>query len=474
MPWDDAIVPPSAVAKPWRNLLVRYPAIPLAAALMLGITLYPHLPLRPVTWSVAGVIALVLAYALRHRGLTFLLTVLLAFSLLGVALAQRADNLFPPNHITHFTTDAPRLCFARLYLPNEPRLRVSNFGGKSSLPARQATIASFRAIRTADGAWTDCVGDALLQIREPVPELSAGQTVEVVGFLERPGDAFNPGQFDWQRYYRDVRVLVSLQVRNADNVTIVARDDPPWLTSWRERVRAWLAAGFEPKQSLDLALVRALVLGDYDPELRDVKEQFRATGTSHHLAISGMHVAVVGGVVFLLLRLLGVMPRWCWLIGTIVVIVYGLLATPSAPVWRSVLLFVVAGICHFLNRPAAAIQMLAFTVLAMLVLYPLDLFNAGFQLSFGTVLGLMLLSDVVVKRFTANEPKLTLVEQERLSLRERTARWIDESLLTMIVAGFIAWLVSMPIVCLQFEQLKACFAILHRREHRACRPPGRS
>jgi predicted membrane metal-binding protein len=44
---------------------------------------------------------------------------------------------------------------------------------------------------------------------------------------------------------------------------------------------------------LDHALLRALLLGDSDPELRDVQEQFKRTGTSHHLAISGMHIAVL-------------------------------------------------------------------------------------------------------------------------------------------------------------------------------------
>src|SRR4029079_13103588 len=112
--------------------------------------------------------------------------------------------------------------------------------------------------------------------------------------------------------------------------------------------------------------------------------------TGHHLAISGMHVAVLGGFVFAICRLLCLSPRWsAWLMIAFVVL-YGVVALPSPPVVRSVVLCVMFGLGVVLRRSTDALQLLALSVLAILVYHPLDLYNPGFQLSFGTVLGLIL------------------------------------------------------------------------------------
>jgi competence protein ComEC len=208
--------------------------------------------------------------------------------------------------------------------------------------------------------------------------------------LQRPAPAMNPGQFDWAGYYRDQRILASLQVPQASNIRILHGDGPGPLGRLREHARRLLAAGFPAERALDHALLRALLLGDPDPQLRDVQDQFQRTGTSHHLAISGMHVAVLGGFVFLVCRLLLLSPRTTAVVVVGFVVLYGIVALPSPPVVRSVLLCVAFGVGLASRRSVDALQLLAACVLAMLIYRPLDLYNAGFQLSFGTVLGLIL------------------------------------------------------------------------------------
>src|SRR5262249_28259353 len=150
-----------------------------------------------------------------------------------------------------------------------------------------------------------------------------------------------------------------------------------WL---RARSRELLAEGFSAERSLDHALLRALLLGDNDPELRDIQEQFRKTGTSHHLSISGMHIAVLGACIYWICRLLRVRPRASVWIAMIFVVIYGVAALPSPPVVRSVLLCLFFGSGVLLRRARDPVQLLALSVFAMLIYHPLDLYNAGFQL----------------------------------------------------------------------------------------------
>jgi competence protein ComEC len=346
-----------------------------------------------------------------------------------------------------------------LRLDDPPRVLTAPFGQFRALPPKQVVTARVLRIKTWTG-WADCNGEALVQISQPNPRLAQGQRVEVIGTLERPGPAMNPGQFDWASYYREQRILASVQIAQAGNIEI-KDDGATGPISWiREQTRRLLARGFPENRLLDHALLRALVLGDSDPELRDVQEQFRRTGTSHHLAISGMHVAVLGGVVFGICRLLRVGPRRASWISLILVILYGVVALPSPPVVRSVLLCIAFAV-GILNRQSInALQLLAATVIAMLVYHPLDLYNAGFQLSFGTVLGLMIFTRPVMHWI----PILDLDEQIAMAM-QRPSKFSILGLKTKeyaratLAASVVAWVVSMPLIAYHFEQLKACVAL---------------
>ena len=449
-PPEDPFAPPIW----WTDALVRWPALWMAIAIVIGVPIGVAAFAWSPWWFVvasAGCLAGGIVTFEREHASSALLILALAFA--SIAGTQLARFRFPSNHVTHFVADSARLAQLRLYLPNEPRLRSMNTGERFYRPPKQVTLASVTGVLTTHG-WIDATGDVLVQIAQPNAQLAAGQTVEAIGMLERPGVAMNPGQFDWQRYYRDRGVLNSLQIRKADHLRILSSAAAPMLTRWREDVRALLASGFARERKLDQALLTALVLGDYDPELRDVKEQFRRTGTSHHLAISGMHVALVGGLIFLIARLAGLGPRACWLTSLAVVTFYASVAVPSPPVLRAVILFGVAAVGFLIGRFTSALQLLMLTVAIMLAIHPLDLFNAGFQLSFGTVLGLVLLSDRLARRWNADDVGLLLPDEiARLPLRDRAARWADRQAVRTLCAGVIAWGVSMPLVALHFNQL---------------------
>lgn len=428
------------------------PAGPISLAMIGGVCLSRYAPVYPLVWVGLSLGLLLLRWPVTRFRWFDSLVLVMCVACSSLAMAQVRGLFYARDHIVHYTSDEPRLCQVRLYLPNEPRLRTMTFGDRFPTPPRQVTLARVTQVLTTQG-WADTQGDVLVQIREPHPLLAAGQTVQAVGMLERPGEAMNPGQFDWQRYYRDMDVLCSLHIQHAQGITILDESPAPWITRLRESARRALADGFENESSLDAALLGALVLGDYDPELRDIKDQFRRTGTSHHLAISGMHIGVIGGIVFLGLRLMRFGPRACLLATMATVVFYGIIATPSPPVARSVILFIVAGVALLSGRFTRILQLLALTVAVMLLIHPLDLFNAGFQLSFVTVLGMVLLGVPMSVRFV-NE--LDVLRSSELALRprsERIKRWIDHRCVLTLSIGFVCWLVSMPLVARHFSQL---------------------
>ncbi len=433
----------------------RRPAVLAAALFMIGIAIHDALPHRPVL-LITMISALLIAAGFTLRRATVCSTLIaLAVLVAGVAAAQDAAFFYPRDHISAFAGDAPRLAEVEMELIQPPRVITTPPGAQRPLPPKQVTTGRVLRVKTWDG-WSPASGDVLVQILQPHPRLAVGQTIRALGMLQRPAPAMNPGQFDWAAYYREQRILASLQIPEIGNIALLGQPNPSLLDQLREQTRRLLAAGFSAERSLDHALLRALLLGDRDPELRDVTEQFKRTGTSHHLAISGMHVAVLGGFVMLLCRLLRMPPRPSVWTMTLFVILYGLVALPSPPVVRSVVLCVTFGFGLVARRAVDAMQLLAVSVMAMLVYHPPDLFNAGFQLSFGTVLALVILTGPFV-RFLRNELKDEDAEVLATLQRPHWAtawwRWQERSILRVFAGAIVAWVASMPLIALHFEQL---------------------
>jgi competence protein ComEC len=428
----------------------RRPALAVAVPFITGILLHPVLPHLPLLWLplIAGLT--LAAIVIFPYGRTCSACIALALLLSGACIAQIEAFYYPHDHISAFAEDEPRLAHLELIIESPPRTLHSALGQHAPLPPRQVTTATLTAVRTWDG-WQSARGRVLLTIAQPHPTLAAGQRVRVFGMLQRPAPAMNPGQFHWERYYREKRVLCSMRVAQAANVEVLQKTGFQPLHLLRQRVRQTLAAGFTHHNSLDHALLRAILVGDRDPEMRDVQEQFRRTGTSHHLAISGLHVGILGMLVYGTCRLIRCSPRTSAWVLVCFVIVYGMIALPSPPVVRSVLLCAAFGIGVLQRRRADPVQLLALSVLVMLIYKPLDLYSAGFQLSFGTVLALMTLTRPLAHWIDPppeDPPPLeppAMAQQIRHTLRQRGVQ--------VLAAAFVAWAASLPLVGWHFERL---------------------
>ncbi len=435
------------------GVIARRPFLSAATFFILGIFAHNQVPARPPVYLGLGV-ALLLLLTLS-RWWAWMADAMLAGCLVlaGLSAGQIEAFFYPRGHVWGFTATESRLAHLEMRVSQPPRILTQAHPALRVLRARQVMQAEVLRVLTRTG-WERATGVITVSLADPVAELAVGQRVTALGLLSRPAPAANPGEFDWAGYYREHRILGSLHIRSARALQIAdgEGEGPKW---WLRRVvREALEAGFAPSQSLDHALLRALLVGDSDPQLRDVQDEFVRTGTSHHLAISGMHIAILGALVLGFCRLLLLRPRAAIVVSLAFVVLYGVVALPSPPVVRSVLLCVAYAIGVLSRRSVDGVQLLALSVFAMLVYQPLDIYNAGFQLSFGTVLGLMLFARRATAYFTTagvhervagaiRQP--TLMETARLSIRRRVVE--------AGVVGIVAWLVSAPLIAYHFSQL---------------------
>jgi len=337
----------------------RRPAIFFTTLLAIGIALATWVPIAPWIW-IGSAMALLMIAAFVHWGFAAG-----AVILVGLAAAQIERYQFPSDSIAKYASADERLAQIELSIDDAPRLQSPSPGELRELPTKQTDVARVRAVKTVDG-WESCAGKIALTIEQPNLQLRPGQVVRATGMLALPAGPQNPGEFDYADWCRDQRILATFRISHADGIQIVndgSESPVQWL---REKSRHLLGLGFSENDLFDHALLRAFVFGDPDPQLRDLDDQFVRTGTIHYLAITGLHVAIIGGMALLVCRLLRRSPRFSLLAALAVVVLYGLLAEPSWPGWRSIIFCIGATMGLLGRRTMDSLQMF-FAAVAMVV-----------------------------------------------------------------------------------------------------------
>ena len=146
-------------------------------------------------------------------------------------------------------------------------------------------------------------------------------------------------------------------------------------------------------------MANALMTGERSGISKTTNELYRDAGIFHILSISGLHMAIMGGAVFVALRfVLAAFPhialhypikKWAALAAAVATFAYLLISGGAHPTVRSFIMILIMFVAIMLDRPAIALRNVALAALIILAVMPESLFNAGFQLSFAAVVALV-------------------------------------------------------------------------------------
>jgi competence protein ComEC len=145
----------------------------------------------------------------------------------------------------------------------------------------------------------------------------------------------------------------------------------------------------------------AALLGNHYNLSRDASESFREGGTFHVLVISGLHISFIGGVVFLMVRRLTKRRLVQFVVPATVVWAYSLAVGAEASVVRAALMFTFAGFAAIIFRQASSLNALGGAALVLLVWSPKELFDPSFQLTFLSVLAIVVIAWPLLLRSSA-------------------------------------------------------------------------
>lgn len=245
-------------------------------------------------------------------------------------------------------------------------------------------------VESATGPVKEIEGQSVhVQLRRPaetVTGLARGASLRLVGQLTPLAADSGEG---FEQYLVDSGC--NFRIRQS---RWIATTTPPSLYSrsrdaLKGRASAILARGLDNHPSLVGAL-QAMLLGERHELSDDAKSLFMRSGTMHLFAISGLHIGVIAGALHGLLRVARLSRPVAFGIGTLLLLGYVDLIgqTPSAVrAWLMITCFLGSRIFRAPSNPVAAI---ATSALLVLLIDPLQLFSAGFQMSYAIVFALLL------------------------------------------------------------------------------------
>ncbi|WZO98307.1 ComEC/Rec2 family competence protein [Isosphaeraceae bacterium EP7] len=325
------------------------------------------------------------------------------------------------------------------------------------------------------GSWQPASGRALVNAQGDRSDLDAGSLVAAAGSLSTITPPRNPGEFDYRGYLRGQGIRLRLDAGAAavwpdpDATAPATWPGEAWGRRWLGRTRTWsdalLTRGLDPSAA---PLASALLLGRrgaIDPEVSDA---FARTGTTHLLAISGLHLQVLALALGYGLRLLGVGRRRTWAAVALAALAYGVLVGLAPSVLRSAAMVVTACLAACTDRKGAAAGILAVAALMTLAWNPSDLFDIGCQLSFLAVAAILWLvpraiaaADSLARRpwripvlgRTIGGPLKPLDRLERFyePAWKRLMRLLARSAWEGVALSTIVWLAALPLVALRFH-----------------------
>lgn len=382
----------------WR----KAPFIKLLPAFVAGIILqyYYDLSLRfscilfattAAAWFLLGALSLFRRYTLGfYNGL---LISILFFSL-GSSLSWLKDIHHDHRWFGHLYKDQDAI----IAVLNEPLTEKPNsvkaeakvnrvLKGDTSIPARGKIIIYFEK-NLSSGSFNS---------------LNYGSTIIFKKKIQEIRNSGNPGSFDYRQYCSFNGITHQVYLKKEEFKILPAKKEKR-LTKFLYSSREWVLRVLKENipSAKERGLAEALLIGYKGDLEQSLVQSYTNTGVVHIIAISGLHLGIIYGLLLLVFKPLQKNNTGRWLSAVFIISglwLFTLLAGAQPSVLRSAVMFTCIIIAKTLNRPSSLYNTLAASAFLLLCIHPYWLWDVGFQLSFAAVLSIVIFMQPIYNWF---------------------------------------------------------------------------
>jgi len=274
------------------------------------------------------------------------------------------------------------------------------------------------------------------------PPIAYGMRLVLEGDLSVPAPARNPGEFS-QRQYDDANGITgNLFVRGSGNVRAIDAGGGSWvMTSIIVPVRKFILREIDESVGGEEGeFLKGLLIGDRSGIPADMNQAFVDSGVAHILAVSGSNVAVVAMILVFLYDILRLPRRLRPFVVAAALLLYMMVTGNQASVVRATVMALVFLLAEVLQEKSNVYNAVGLAAMLILLYDARQLFDVGFQLSFGAVLSIVHLyprANVVISRLGEDR------------IWKRSAVWV----LRLCAVSLVATLGTLPVTAACFGRV---------------------
>ncbi|MFA7234778.1 MAG: ComEC/Rec2 family competence protein [Terrimicrobiaceae bacterium] len=288
----------------------------------------------------------------------------------------------------------------------------------------------------------------------PAPAPAQGDRVRVTGSLRVIEPPRNPGEFNAKAWMARNGVTCQIEVAATGDLTIVRKASRYSLVSVANRSRQWMENTLRLGISGDPVVcdfLAGMVLGVTAAIPAALQQEFRNTGTFHLFSVSGLHVGMIGLILWQALKIAGVSRRWAVLAIIPALFFYALLTGWKPPSLRAAVMSAIFLIGLTSSRRPVPLNSLCAAAFLILVQWTSEVFNPGFQFSFLVVAAILLLAlplhDLIRKRCHPDP----FVPRQLWTRWQKGTSDLVENLGGLASVSLAAWVGSLPLTLLYFH-----------------------
>ena len=441
-----------------------------ATGLITGIVLQNNFSLPTELWLTSLTLFAMAAGAVfclmkeNARSQTMAYITFASFVCLG---AIRLVNYYQPeaSDIRNLVGDERRLATIRGIIITEPYINEYpnwHFAKFTHCDPSSSFYLKISEVKTTTG-WANVGGTVRVLINEPVLDLKAGDYIEVYCWLDRFKKATNAGQFNTAEYMARKNIYVAALVKSRNGIEVHqtgCRSIFAKIQTKLKEAASQALLGDYSAEDMERGLLEALLLGYRSNIDSDTSRAFSETGLAHFLSLSGSNVGILMGIIWWLCKTAGLAKPSRATICIIATGIFLSIVPPQAPTLRAGIIFTVFCISVFFRRHSNSVNTLSLAAIILLLIQPSGLFDAGWQLSFGSVLGIIFFTDPI--KWFMHDKMASLVKIKRnLTIKplfvaiSRYGQYVSDPLAT----GIAAWLGGAGILLYHFYTINPLTSI---------------
>ncbi len=344
--------------------------------------------------------------------------------------------------------------------PNSPINELNNLNDKVVLAGQisQVSVKDYGVVLMmidCSMQETDATGLKLLVtvyddvLSDTASSLESGDELQVTGTIAEIEGPSNDGEFDAKGYYGSLGIFYRVTVDN-----IVHVEKVKGMRAYINKLKARFDMVYSyVSDDTEAGILKAIVLGDKDSLDDNVYELYKDNGIAHILAISGLHILFIGMMIYKLFKrfLSGYIVPFS--ASMTVLVLYSVMTGNSVSAKRAVIMCVISMGADVLGRTYDVLSALSLAALLLVFENVFIIYNSGFQLSFGAIIGIAVVYPAFDKLFVEPLDKWAdRLDRKRQVVKRRMLKSVVV-FMGNIFSSVSVSLVTLPIIMYQYYQV---------------------